>query len=163
MSIEYTDMPEVIFYRVTQRERKEPMICALAQERVRAGGRVLICCEDEGQRAKLDEALWLQDPTSFLPHAEWPFAQRHLLPIFLYCSPISPIELRDAVGICDTLIAIPSCQMADMTAFARVIDFADLYDPMRREEALTRFYAWRDAGYPTTVKEESTVNLTQSA
>ncbi len=153
-------MSKVIFYKITQRENKEPTICLLAQEQVTQGKRVLICCEDEGQRARLDQKLWSQDPASFLPHTEWPSTQKYLVPIFLYCSPFSSVDLREAAEICDTLITVPSCRIADIEAFAHVIDFAELYDPKRREDSLQRHRLWRDAGHPPIVKEASAIDLT---
>lgn len=60
---------QVDFYHltVTPVERALP---GIAVKVVESGGRLLIVSDDEGQRRRIDAALWAWQPDSFLPHAQ---------------------------------------------------------------------------------------------
>ncbi|MCB1591382.1 MAG: DNA polymerase III subunit chi [Alphaproteobacteria bacterium] len=61
-------MAEVRFYHL-QVQRQEDALPALIAKAVESGKRVLVRLADEGQVARLNEALWTFRPDSFIPHA----------------------------------------------------------------------------------------------
>lgn len=60
-------MPQVDFYHLT-RDPAEQVAVLIARKVFDLGERLLVVSADEDQRAKIDRALWHQQPGSFLGH-----------------------------------------------------------------------------------------------
>ncbi|UVK77850.1 MAG: DNA polymerase III subunit chi [Sodalis sp. Fse] len=139
-------MKNVTFYLLDEHMIKdgltavERLACDLAAIKWREGKLVLIACEDHVQALKLDDALWVRDPNSFLPHnlsGEGP-------------SYGAPLEVCWPQRRCnsprDLLISLlPSC--ADFAfAFHEVIDFVP-YEDISKQLARDRYKAYRSLGF----------------
>ena len=73
----------------------EQVIASIAERLLNEGGRLLIVAAEEGSLARLDRALWDQQPTGFLPHALAGGADDARQPILLSTSPDAPNLARN--------------------------------------------------------------------
>jgi len=72
----------VDFYQLS-RDPAEKALPLLAEKALKAGQRLLVVAEDEGQLARISEALWNHSPESFLAHGRAGEGEEARQPILL--------------------------------------------------------------------------------
>ena len=78
-------MAEIRFYHL-QRQRLEEALPKLMEKVHEAGLKAVIKTPDDALRAALDTALWVYDPTSFIPHDQDNKKHASEQPVLLTCS-----------------------------------------------------------------------------
>ncbi|MCR3755568.1 MAG: DNA polymerase III subunit chi [Sodalis sp. Psp] len=121
----------------------EHLACDLATSKWREGKRVLIACENDIQAIKLDEALWVRDPHSFVPHNLSGEGPRYGAPVEI-CWP-----KRRGNAPRDLLISLLPASADFAAVFHEVIDFVPAEDTLK-QLARDRYKAYRSVGFQLT-------------
>lgn len=133
-------MPVVSFIKLSV-NNKMRSVCDLVEKCFMNNEQVIVQVADRAQGMELDKLLWTWKQNSFIPHA-------------MLNSEISGQE--EPVLITDDLKKRPSGQRlilvdatldTDISQFAEVIDFAEIYDKARLESSRLRYKKYRDSGY----------------
>lgn len=61
-------MSKVNFYHLTSTENSIKHLSALLQKMTESGYRILIVCENNEEKKRIDQRLWTYTPDAFLPH-----------------------------------------------------------------------------------------------
>lgn len=139
-------MKTATFYLLEQQESDtdlsavEALTCQLATLKYREGKRVLIACETENQALRLDEALWQQPVTAFVPHNLAGEGPRYGAPVELAW------PQKRGAGSRDTLINLLPQFVDFATAFLEVIDFVPAHASLK-QLARDRYKAYRNVGF----------------
>jgi DNA polymerase-3 subunit chi len=114
--------------------------CRLVRKIYRAGGQVLVCCDDPARLAAFDRELWTFSPQDFIPHV---MADDRLAPE----TPVLLAASADGVARPEVLVNLGDETPRGFARFERLIEIVGTDDPDRdRGRARWRFY--RDRGYP---------------
>ncbi len=131
--------PTIQFYhlRSTSRERAVPK---LMEKALATGSRVVVMANSDATLKTLSEALWTNDPASFLPHgsAREALAAEH--PIILTLADENP-------NGADILCVLDGVSPASLTSYAKVLD---VFDGSNEEDVLRareRWSAYKTAGH----------------
>jgi len=122
---------------------EEVVACAVATSAWREGKRVLIACASQQQAQRLDEALWQQPASAFVPHNLAGEGPRYGAPVEL-CWP----EKRGNTPRELLISLLPECA-GFATAFHEVVDFVP-YDETLKQLARDRYKAYRSVGFHLT-------------
>ena len=116
-------MSQVDFYHLTHSEMAEALVTLLKKTHV-AGKKALIQCPRPAAEA-VDDALWTQDPESWLPHG-----------------------LDDAKGaaFAEFLFLLHGAERADMHNFERVFNLFDGRSEAQVAQARSQWQSWRGTG-----------------
>lgn len=141
--------PEWWFYHL-ERTTLESAAPALMLKCREAGWRVLAVSASEQRRAALDEALWVYDDQSFLPHgqAEAPGLVAERQPILLSAT-------VDNVNGADALFLMDGAEAEPRAAFKRCMVMFDGGDSQSRDVARAQFKAAQDEGLATRYFQQS--------
>ena len=142
-------MPQIRFYKIESLQERPLQICSIVADLYAKGHRVLIQTADLQEANELSHHLWSFRPETFIPHAIWPCRAR-LHPVILTPLPIPclPGEVL--------LYASPPSVLPSVLPASLIIDFADPYDPKKRETDRERFSFWRKTGTSPEYITEST-------
>ncbi|MBN36702.1 MAG: DNA polymerase III subunit chi [Rhodospirillaceae bacterium] len=140
-------MTDVGFYHLqrTPLERALPKLLEKALER---GMRALVLTESAERADHLNDLLWTYDPASFLPHG----VERNGTP------ERQPIWLTDSeanANQANLLVLLDSRDVADLTAYERVIDIFDGQNDLAVSSARSRWKERKDAGHPLTYWQQT--------
>ncbi len=132
-------MTTIQFYhlRSTSRERAVPKL----MEKAMAGGsRVVVMANQEASLKTLSEALWVNDPASFLPHGTARDGHADQQPIYLT---LADENLNGA----DILCVLDGASPASLPEYAKVLDVFDGGDETAVIEARARWTRYKEAGH----------------
>lgn len=125
---------------------KENLVCILTQEKWRLGKSILIACEDKLQAKRIDEALWMNDCNSFLPHNLFG-AKTKEVPIVLYWSQCSYDNTER-----NLLINLMKKHMNFFINFNEIIDFVPTNNNLKKW-ARIRYKFYKNIGFNLNVTD----------
>ena len=130
-------MAEVRFYHLTTTplERALPQLLEKATE---AGFRSFVKLADEAAMDRMNAALWVYDPASFLPHGSRKDGDAAMQPIYL------SDDMDNANNA--NMLAVTDGSQADAGAYERVLDLFDGNEPEAVASARERWKTYKDAG-----------------
>ncbi len=92
--------------------------------------------------ARLDAALWTQDPTDFIPHV---LAREGVDAALLRATPLVLAERQDAAPHCRTVLNLGADFMADVASLDRVLEVLSS-EPEQVQAGRRRYKAYREMG-----------------
>ncbi|MDL5033890.1 DNA polymerase III subunit chi [Pelomonas sp. APW6] len=92
--------------------------------------------------ARLDAALWTQDPTDFIPHV---LAREGVDAGLLRATPLVLAERQDAAPHCRTVLNLGADFMADVASLDRVLEVLSS-EPEQVQAGRRRYKAYREMG-----------------
>ena len=132
-------MPRVDFYILQDQNPPEKFACAIAGKVFRQGMKIHIHTDSRDAAVVLDDYLWTYRDISFLPHQLAGDGGEADTPITIGWNGTVPA----GAGVLINLAA----NIPDFAAgFARIIEIAAAYDPLRNQ-ARDRYRRYRDLGY----------------
>lgn len=117
-------------------------VCRLVRKVYLSGHKVVLVCDDEGYGAKLDQALWDNQPTDFLPHCSAHSPEAVDTPILL----ATPDEETPHH---DVMINLARGTPAYFSRFERLIEVVS-QAPDDVSAGRQRWTFYRDRGYALT-------------
>ena len=132
-------MTTIQFYhlRSTSRERAVPK---LMEKALAGGSRVVVIANQESSLKALSEALWVNDPASFLPHGTPREPHADQQPIILTLADENPNNA-------DILCVLDGASPASLPDYAKVLDVFDGGDEAAVVEARKRWTRYKEAGH----------------
>lgn len=132
-------MTTIQFYhlRSTSRERAVPK---LMEKALAGGSRVVVMANQESSLKALSEALWVNDPESFLPHGTSREPHADQQPIILTLADENPNNA-------DILCVLDGASPASLPNYAKVLDVFDGGDETAVVEARARWTRYKEAGH----------------
>ncbi len=128
----------VIFFQVNDNSSKLKKIVEMAHFYFEKKEPFLILVEDEKSRDYVDELLWKQPQTSFLPHIASETPTTDWIAITKSKSNIN--QARVAFNLCPTSLLIEG-------PFRIIYEFEDLSTPSKKNLSSQRFDAYKRAGF----------------
>ncbi len=92
--------------------------------------------------ARLDAALWTQDPTDFIPHV---LVREGVDAALLRATPLVLAERQDAAPHCRTVLNLGADFMADVASLDRVLEVLSS-EPEQVQAGRRRYKAYREMG-----------------
>ena len=117
-------------------------VCRLVRKAYLSGHKVVLVCDDEAYRASLDEALWNNQPSDFLPHCSSHVPEAVDTPIILAAP-------DDETPHHDVMINLASRTPAFFSRFERLIEVVAAA-PEHVSAGRERWAFYRDRGYALT-------------
>lgn len=124
----------------------EAMACELAAQAWRSGKRVLIACETEQQALNIDEALWVREPDSFVPHNLAGEFTQYATPIEICWQNKRNAQRRDF------LISLQTNLPDYINTFTQIIDFVPI-DEKEKAQARERYKQYRQLGWQLVTEQ----------
>ena len=134
-------MKQATFYLLPSPEQPEALlalVCQLATARYRQGQSLFLYADSQEQAWQLDEALWQQDPDSFVPHGLSDEPTGHLAPVEIGFT--APRRNRQV------LINLGKEAPPFAGRFTEVVDFVPT-DETLKQLARERYKHYRAAGF----------------
>lgn len=126
----------------------EDLVCILTRKQWRSGKSVLIACEDQSQASRIDEALWIFDKDSFLPHNLFN-KNIYNTPIVLYWPQCCYNNMNQ-----DLLINLMTKHMSFFSNFNKIIDFVPK-ENILKQWARIRYKFYKDIGFDLNITNSS--------
>lgn len=132
-------MTTIQFYhlRSTSWERAVPK---LMEKALAGGSRVLVMANQEASLKALSEALWVNDPNSFLPHGTTREPHADQQPIILTLADENPNRA-------DILCVLDGASPASLPEYAKVLDVFDGSDETAVAAARERWTRYKEQGH----------------
>lgn len=132
-------MTTIQFYHLlsTTRERAVPK---LMEKALAGGSRVLVMAQQERSLKALSDALWTNDPNSFLPHGTSKEPHADQQPILLTLTDENP-------NGADILCVLDGVSPASLPEYAKVLDVFDGSDETAVTAARQRWAQYKEAGH----------------
>ncbi len=132
-------MTTIQFYhlRSTTRERAVPK---LMEKALQTGSRVVVIANSDASLKTLSEALWVNDPASFLPHGAAKDAMAAEHPIVLTLADVNPNNA-------DILCVLDGVSPESLPSYAKVLDVFDGSNDDEVASARARWTRYKDAGH----------------
>ena len=128
-------MPQVDFYHLTKSDMAEALVMLVKKCQL-AGKKVLVQCPRPAAEA-MDEALWTQDPDSWIPHGLDDAAGAAHAQAWIMSSPEgNPVSA-------EFLFLLHAAERADMTSYERVFNLFDGRSDAQVAQARTQWQEWR--------------------
>ena len=132
-------MTTISFYHLlsTSRERAVPK---LMEKALASGAKVVMLAGNDGMLKTMSDALWSNDPASFLPHGGARDGHKNEQPIYLTAADENP-------NGADILCILDGSSPASIASYAKVLD---VFDGSREDEvaaARQRWAAYKTVGY----------------
>ena len=128
-------MPKVDFYHLTRSGMVEALVMLVKKSQL-AGKKVLVQCPRPAAEA-IDEALWTQDPESWIPHGlDDADGASHAHAWILSVPEGNPISA-------ELLFLLHGAERPDMTSFERVFNLFDGRSDAQLSEARSQWQEWR--------------------
>lgn len=134
-----TSLPRVIFFLVHDTASKLHKIIETAHLHFEKKERFLILVEDEKSQNFVDELLWKQPDTAFLPHTISDTASEDWVVITKTKKNINQASI--VFNLCPTPLFIEG-------PFKIIYEFEDLTAPVKKNLSSIRFDAYKQAGLP---------------
>lgn len=133
-------MPTTIQFYHLLATRLEQAVPKLMQSALAANHRVLLWCKDTGEAGRISDALWTQNPNSFLPHGMAQGAHAALQPIVL-ATEENPTNHPDLLAI--THGGAPK----NPEDYIKILDMFDGTDDASVLAARERWKRYKEAGH----------------
>lgn len=129
----------VQFYHLlsTSRERAVPK---LMQKALAGGSRVVILLENDHALKAMSDALWANDPASFLPHGGPRDGHADQQPVYLTLAEANP-------NGADILCVLDGSSPASLSSFTKVLDVFDGTNDAAVTAARARWTQYKTQGY----------------
>ena len=128
-------MPQVDFYHLTKSDMAEALVMLVKKCQL-AGKKVLVQCPRPAAEA-MDEALWTQDPDSWIPHGLDDAAGAAHAQAWIMSSPEgNPVSA-------EFLFLLHGAERPDMTTFERVFNLFDGRSEAQVSQARAQWQEWR--------------------
>ena len=143
-------MPQIDFYHLTQSDIETALVM-LVQKSLLAGKRVLVQCPRPAAEA-IDDALWVADRDSWIPHGLDDAPGRDKAPVWI-CSASNDKDSNDKDGAetdgvnpddATFLFLLHGAQRDDMPRFERVFNIFDGRSEAQVGQARDQWQSWRD-------------------
>ena len=143
-------MPQIDFYHLTQSDIETALVM-LVQKSLLAGKRVLVQCTRPAAEA-IDDALWVADGDSWIPHGLDDAPGRDKAPVWI-CSASNDKDSNDKDGAetdgvnpddATFLFLLHGAQRDDMPRFERVFNIFDGRSEAQVGQARDQWQSWRD-------------------
>lgn len=133
-------MTTIQFYHLlsTTPERAVPK---LMEKALASGGRVVLRVGNDAALKQMSEALWANDPASFIPHGSAKEGHADAQPIYLTTSEENP-NSADILCVLDG-----STTDAQLAEFAKVLDVFDGGNETEVKSARERWTTYKNAGH----------------
>lgn len=128
----------VIFFQVNDNSSKLKRIIEMAHFHFEKKEPFLIMVEDEKSQNFVDELLWKQPSTSFLPHLASDIQTTELVAITKVKNNVN--SARAAFNLCPTSLLIEG-------PFRIIYEFEDLSAPSKKNLSSQRYDAYKQAGF----------------
>ncbi len=128
----------VIFFQVNDNSSKLKRIIEMAHFHFEKKEPFLIMVEDEKSQSFVDELLWKQPNTSFLPHLASDIPTTELVAITKVKNNVN--SARAAFNLCPTSLLIEG-------PFRIIYEFEDLSAPSKKNLSSQRYDAYKQAGF----------------
>ena len=128
----------VIFFQVNDNSSKLKRIIEMAHFHFEKKEPFLIMVEDEKSQNFVDELLWKQPSTSFLPHLASDIQTTELVAITKVKNQVD--SARAAFNLCPTSLLIEG-------PFRIIYEFEDLSAPSKKNLSSQRYDAYKQAGF----------------
>jgi DNA polymerase-3 subunit chi len=135
-------MTEVRFYHL-ERQSLDDVLPSLVSKALEGGRKVLIKTKDEREAERLNEHLWVQNPSSFLPHGTRKDGYTERQPVFLTSD-------DENANKADVLILTQGTQSENMGDFSLCCEMLDGRDSDAVATARTRWKTYKDKGFEVT-------------
>lgn len=140
-------MSEISFYQL-QCQPLEVALPRLLRRVLDAGLRAVIRVASEERLDSLDQALWSENPNSFLAHGSKDTPQPESQPIYLTLEEDNPNE----AGV---LILVDGRMSDDLTGYERCLYMFDGRSEELREQARQNWQTFKDAGHDVTYWQQT--------
>ena len=128
-------MPRFDFYHLTRSDMAEALVMLVKKSQL-AGKKVLVQCPRPAAEA-MDEALWTQDPESWIPHGlDDADGASHAHAWTMSVPEGNPISA-------EFLFLLHGAERPDMTSFERVFNLFDGRSDAQLSEARSQWHEWR--------------------
>ena len=128
-------MTQVDFYHLTRSDMAEALVMLVKKSQF-AGKKVLVQCPRPAAEA-IDEALWTQDPESWIPHGlDDADGASHAHAWIMSVPEGNPISA-------EFLFLLHGAERPDMTSFERVFNLFDGRSDAQLSEARSQWLEWR--------------------
>ncbi len=129
-------MPHVDFYHLTKSDMAEALVMLVKKSQL-AGKKVLVQCPRPAAEV-MDEALWTQDPESWIPHGLDNADGASHAHVWIMSAPKhNPISA-------EFLFLLHGAERPDMTSFERVFNLFDGRSDAQLSEARSQWQEWRN-------------------
>jgi DNA polymerase III subunit chi len=134
-----TTSTTIQFYHLlsTSRERAVPK---LMDKMLKSGQRAVLLMSSEAMLKTVSDALWANDPASFLPHGSARDGHASDQPIYLALTDENP-------NGADILCVLDGSSPASLTTYSKVLDVFDGTNDQETAAARTRWASYKAAGY----------------
>lgn len=140
-------MTEVSFYQL-QLQPLEAALPKLLARVLQAGLRAVIRIASEERLASLDQALWSEDPASFLAHGGKDTPQPENQPIYLTLEEDNP----NGAGV---LVLVDGKMADDLAGYERCLYMFDGRSQDLKAQARRHWQEFRDAGHAVTYWQQT--------
>jgi DNA polymerase III subunit chi len=140
-------MTEVLFYHL-EHQPLERALPALVERTLERKWRAVIQAGSEERVEALDTLLWTYREESFLPHGTRRDGNQEQQPVFLTSSEENP-------NAATVRFLVDGAQVADVTAYARVVYLFDGRDPNAVESAREQWRGAKQANCEVTYWQQS--------
>lgn len=140
-------MSEVSFYQL-QRQPLEVALPKLLGRVLDAGLRAVIRVASAERLDSLDQALWSEDPNSFLAHGSKDTPQPENQPIYLTLEEDNPNHA-------DVLVLVDGQMSDDLTGYDRCLYMFDGRSEELKDQARLNWQTFKDAGHDVTYWQQT--------
>jgi DNA polymerase-3 subunit chi len=130
------------FIELRSPDDRLPEACARTQLHYERGRTVAVYVPEPGIATELDHVLWIFRQNAFIPHVRLEKAEGPVIePVIIFSGHAPDLQA-------DVLIVLTDGDLpAGFERFPHVCDFAEVYDPARRQASRQRYTACQSAGY----------------
>ncbi len=128
----------VIFFQIRETASKLKLICETAQAHFEKKEHFIIFVEDAKAQDFVNELLWKNPDTSFLPHASTDDTSKEFIVVTKTKNNVN--EAKVAFNLCSTPLLIA-------TPFRMIYEFEDLTHPNKNKLSSLRFDAYKAAEF----------------
>lgn len=130
------------FIELRSPDDRLPEACARAQFHHESGRRVAVYVPDSGIATELDQALWTFRQNALIPHVRLEKAEGPIIePVVLFSADAPDLQAEVLIVLADGDLP------AGFERFPHIYDFAEVYDPARRQASRRRYTTCQSAGY----------------
>lgn len=140
-------MSEVSFYQL-QRQPLEVALPKLLSRVLEAGFRAVIRAASQERLDSLDQALWSEDPDSFLAHGSKDTPQPENQPIYLTLEDDNPNNAA-------VLVLVDGKMSENLSGYDRCLYMFDGRSDELKDQARQNWQAFKDAGHDVTYWQQT--------
>lgn len=140
-------MTEIRFYHL-QRKSVEQAVPELVERAYAKGHRIVVRLADAGSVDRLNDALWIYRPDSFLPHGTVKEGQAEHQPIWLTAGNDNPNKA-------DVIILTGGTECSNLNEYTLCCEILDGQNPEQVENARTRWKTYKSQGHTITYWQQN--------